>query len=350
MLPSEYADKYLNAPRQDWTGRIRQSLQTHKKVVEPRVLQEGLVRELLLNPRLLAPLLYDRVPRNAWTGESLLVTLKDGQGTTAGLVFVENQPTSVSLTVPPELKFKLPQDNLQTLERITALLVRGTDIHLDEGEFLIPEKEELEIIPIPLVLARKPKLEFTAAMGDALNGPDKTVTVGIPARDAEQRTTGFVTVEHGLGDAKSNSTYNFPNGMKCRVLKRSHNWDAAFVACQEPISSSLRLTSVLKKHAPGRGMVVTFLGSQSGKKSATIDGVDPILPHYSPNEPNGIARVYTNRCTVPGDSGAALVTDDGVIIGLSSMRTHEDEDLQYSVWMWMAGVLDSLNVEFISSP
>jgi hypothetical protein len=105
------------------------------------------------------------------------------------------------------------------------------------------------------------------------------------------------------------------------------------------------MTSVMRDHAPGRGLRVRFRGAESGETPAVIDSYDPILPFYSTSNPAGIARVYTNRCTKPGDSGAALVTEDGEVVGVATHRTKEDQELEFAVWMWAAGVLDALNAD-----
>ena len=74
----------------------------------------------------------------------------------------------------------------------------------------------------------------------------------------------------------------------------------------------------------------------SGKHSAVVEGSDYLLPHFSRNE---IGRFYTNRVTQPGDSGAVLVDDAGLALGMASSVSTTEYFLPMSVWMYMPGVL-----------
>lgn len=259
---------------------------------------------------------------------------------------LRDTPRVRTVNITAEAKSHFLSDSIISFgARITEAVLGSTTLHTKDGEFQVRlPRQVLQDLPVPIALAKMPALELTTRMGEKLRGDDSTVTVGLPVGDKRRALVGFTTVEHGL-TANRNAAYTLRGGRRCEVIRRSNIWDSAFVACEQPVTLSLPVKSIMRDHAPGRGMKARFVGSVSGEQRATIDDVDPILPNYSPTEATKIARVYTNRCTSLGDSGAVLVNGDGVAIGQTVMRTKEDEDLQYSVWMWMAGVLDSLEVE-----
>jgi hypothetical protein len=81
-----------------------------------------------------------------------------------------------------------------------------------------------------------------------------------------------------------------------------------------------------------------------------VDSVDPILPNFGTGPYGQVARFYTNRCTRPGDSGAVFGiqnADSAVAAGLAVDRTVDGELLEYSIWMWLAGVLANLDADLI---
>jgi hypothetical protein len=343
VLPSRYVTDFAPPPRPDWSLQIRESFRAHGKVVAPAVVQEALVRELLINDEVVRFLLSNIMDTRLWHGDAMLTTIHDVEHTAAALLLVDELPTRKSIVVPWEVKHAALVTSRGALERFTALLSQGTEIRLDQDHYLIPHDEELELLPTPLVVAKKPRLEFTLAVGDPVFGPQGAATIGLPAR--HKGKPGFLTVEHALGKADADVCYRLKDGTRCKVTRRSRYWDAAFVACDQQIRSTLKWNSIMKAHAPGRGTPAHFIAG-SAPKRATIDSVDPILPRYSVQIPTGIARVYTNRCTEPGDSGAVLVDDErGAVIGQATTRTAEGEQLEYSVWLWMAGVLDAVEAQ-----
>jgi hypothetical protein len=124
-------------------------------------------------------------------------------------------------------------------------------------------------------------------------------------------------------------------------------WDAAWVPLADGTEVDNRFHIVphlqrgAARSAPGRGLEARYV-VDAEVKVAAIDAVDPILPYY---DKQSVGRVYTNRCTEPGDSGAVLFDADGNALGLASMRTVDKAVPAFSLWMWMPGVLDALGAE-----
>lgn len=82
----------------------------------------------------------------------------------------------------------------------------------------------------------------------------------------------------------------------------------------------------------------------------SVETADPILPNYRVGPYGQVARFYTSRCTKLGDSSAVLglkVGESMQAAGLAVDRTVEGEQIEYSIWMWIAGVLGELNVDLI---
>lgn len=87
-----------------------------------------------------------------------------------------------------------------------------------------------------------------------------------------------------------------------------------------------------------------FRGVTSGVISTTITAFNPELPNPSPNRQ---ALIYTPRDAQPGDSGAALVTDDGYLVGFAFERTLPGAQPEHCSWVWAQSVLDALDVSLV---
>jgi len=78
-----------------------------------------------------------------------------------------------------------------------------------------------------------------------------------------------------------------------------------------------------------------FNGISSGKRTAIVIAWSPDLPFVSPYNQ---LKVLTTPETDPGDSGAALINDEGHILGFSFYRTGVGELVEYSAWIWADSV------------
>src|SRR5262249_39988385 len=182
------------------------------------------------------------------------VAMRNGQGFAGGILMVEvsrfERPLTRQIIVPQDLKREIPFLNPGGLERIAERLTRIT-----RGQRWLARDwfRELENLPLPLAVIRKPRLEYTIGVGDRAHGSRGKVTIGLPARDRMRSLDGFITVDHGISDIDPQPSYVLKDGTKCKVLTRRPNWDAAFVSYEKRIVFPLKCQSIMRDHAPGRG-------------------------------------------------------------------------------------------------
>lgn len=201
-------------------------------------------------------------------------------------------------------------------------------------------------MPLPIALSRQPRLERTHSPGTGASAGSGQFTLGALVSDSITHETGYLTCGHAIPPLKVGDQIR----CNCVVERISDQWDAAFLlpGCLPGDSAN---TGLLSHRAPARGEWGYFVGAASHRQVAVVDSCDPILPHYRTGRFGQVGRFYTNRTTAPGDSGAVLVlqgTENGTAAGLGVARTEEGERIEYSVWMWLAGVLDELRVDLVA--
>jgi hypothetical protein len=340
-LPSEYLARLLPQMPAQWQDELRST--AGWLIHQPLDVQHALLRQMLIDMQILGV-------EGVSDSESAVFMLTQvesadqGVESWAGLILDPNATSPSSLSVSPldvqstatrfAFKDAWPFASSPANERARA------GIHQLIGKDVMTAN----LIPTPIITAPMPVLEDTIKTGDEIIGNRNVVTLGAPVKDTKGRV-GFVSAAHGFAKPPDGRG-SLPDGTTGTVEVLSEEWDAAFVSCDEEISWAVPCSSVLKTEAPGRGTRGQFAGQVSGIGAAVVDAVDPILPYYG----NGpwTARVYTNRITEPGDSGAVLVDGAGRAIGLAISRTKDGEPLQFSVWAWMAGVLDALDAELVA--
>lgn len=200
-------------------------------------------------------------------------------------------------------------------------------------------------LPLPIALARQPELEPTHSLGGPLNTLGGSVTAGAVVTHQDQSKL-YLTCAHSLPPSGEGDSI----GCDCSVDRISESWDAATVrpGCGE--ATATPNSNVLVHRAPSRGEWGIFYGARSGPTQCAVDGADPILPNYGTGPYGQVARFYTTRSTQPGDSGAVLALgghEEGIAAGMCVDRTTDGEMLEYSIWMWLAGVMDELDVQLV---
>jgi len=331
LLPSEYVRQYARPSRADWQSQIQEM--TGWGYHNPLDVQHQVVREMLLvlsesseldvgpldEPLFLLTEVEGEENREGyWAG----LILRSGGQWGSTLPFEADEVRAVAERVAAR---DTPFDgDTQRDQRVRSAL----------NDLLTRTKADM---PCPIAIAPMPALEVTSMTGERLVGNTGTLTVGAPVQfDGEH---GFVTVAHGLMDPPK-GWGTLSNGGRASVVRVSRDWDVALLQCEEKIEWTVPCTSVLEDNAPGRGTRGQFAGQIAGVSAAVVDSVDPILPKYGSGV--WIGRLYTNRSTSPGDSGAVLVNGEGQAMGMSVTRTVEGEPLSFSMWTWMAGLLDAV--------
>ncbi|MFD2963707.1 MULTISPECIES: hypothetical protein [Olivibacter] len=85
-----------------------------------------------------------------------------------------------------------------------------------------------------------------------------------------------------------------------------------------------------------------FFYNRDGKKiKSEVIGWSPDILNY---EPYNQVKVLTSPHTNPGDSGTALIDNNGNVLGFAFYRTGLDALKQFSAWIWAASVFKSHNL------
>jgi hypothetical protein len=89
----------------------------------------------------------------------------------------------------------------------------------------------------------------------------------------------------------------------------------------------------------------SFEGAVSLERQTFINSWDLGLPtiHRAAQR-----KIYTPRDAQPGDSGSALITDDGYLVGFAFERTPRDSPMQFCSWIWADSVFHALELQYPS--
>jgi hypothetical protein len=211
---------------------------------------------------------------------------------------------------------------------------------------MIEEVSQSDLLPpLAIVAARRPRMVLTLATGGELTCGDEFVTVGAPVvRDG---VLGFITVAHALSDTGASYQRNggeYPS----HKGKVDRTWDTAWFPLL--IDDDFRYPAwvnqpTVSHDAPRRDQRCRFSGATTTDRFTAVDSIDPLIPKL---HKKFLARVYTPPCTEEGDSGAILWAADegrpiGAALGMAQGRTAEGEEIGFSVWIWIPGILGALN-------
>ena len=204
--------------------------------------------------------------------------------------------------------------------------------------------------PFTVLLAPEPayeRLGFGSAsvpdpalsVDNLLGGPASTV--GIQVEDITQRgRLGVTAALHGVEPATTVKVGTHSG----TVVRTDSVTDSAFIEISPTASVSMKVATngVMSGMTPRGHQRAEFIGSQSKTCPTTITGWDAQIPNPSSRRQ---ACVYTARDAQPGDSGSALVTDDGWIVGFAFERTRPGESPAQCSWVWADSVLNRLKVK-----
>jgi hypothetical protein len=87
---------------------------------------------------------------------------------------------------------------------------------------------------------------------------------------------------------------------------------------------------------------VHFYGASSGIQSTKVNSWSLDLPFV---EKYNQLKVFTPPVTNPGDSGSALINDEGQVLGFAFYRTGIGQIPEFSAWIWAESVFKNLNLD-----
>jgi hypothetical protein len=201
---------------------------------------------------------------------------------------------------------------------------------------------------LSVLLAREPAFERLAAPMsplaiDNLSGGSQSIsTAGVVVEDlAQAGRFGVTAALHGIDPAATVTV----GGQSGTVIRTDPVTDSAFVEyVSSPSVSRRQVKGVMSGMAPRGKQRAEFVGVTSQARQTVITGWDSQVPNPSSRRQ---ACLYTGRNAQPGDSGSALITDDGWIVGFAFERTKPGEDPEQCSWVWADSVLNRLNVKLV---
>jgi hypothetical protein len=164
-------------------------------------------------------------------------------------------------------------------------------------------------------------------------------TAGVISEDDKGRK-GVTTALHAL---RKNSSKVFVMGFPGQIRQRDRVTDSCFIEMtQAQLPATGTCAGPLSGMTPGKGENVWFDGVASGRRTTHVDGWTPELPWFI----EGIqSRIITPAVTDGGDSGAALVNKNGLIIGFALYRTGFNSKSPHSAWVWGESVFSALHLQ-----
>jgi hypothetical protein len=210
-----------------------------------------------------------------------------------------------------------------------------------EGAQLAVEVARDGKLPAAVVLAAEPAFERLCVPASALAvTAAATSTAGILVEDRRKvGRFGVTAALHGIDPATSVNVAGQPGV----VIRSDAVTDSAFVELSPfPSVAVQAINGVMSGMTPRGSQKAMFVGVKSQASSTVITGWDLQIPGPSTRRQ---ACIYTKRDAQPGDSGAALVTDDNWIVGFAFERTKIGEVPENCSWIWADSVLNRLNVK-----
>ena len=205
--------------------------------------------------------------------------------------------------------------------------------------------------PFSVVLAQAPRCA-------PLSAPDPPLLVDDQA--GSKATAGLVVQEKGIPNQHYVTTalHALPNlqqgtqvlvaSQQGSVIRSDLMSDSALISISQ-IPNQVRKPKrgIMSNMLPRGNETCDFLGytsysSWGQAKTTTVTGWDLDAPIVKPYRQ---LRIYTTPDGDPGDSGAALFTSDGYVVGFLLDRHNPGQQPERCAWVWADQVLTALNVE-----
>ena len=208
-------------------------------------------------------------------------------------------------------------------------------------EFAPPEiaAEAQRAQPFYVIIVRAPETVDTVYCPtpplsvSTVGGTAQISTVGAVAQDAAGRV-GVTAALHAVAAAASGVTQ--VGGVVGTIVSQDQMSDSCFVAVPNlPVGGTRGTRGPLTGRLPRGLEPVDFEGVSSGHISTVVDSWSHHLPFVA-RHVQGL--VYSKPVTAPGDSGAALVDDDGNIVGFCAFRSGFGQTPEFAAWVWADSV------------
>jgi hypothetical protein len=213
-------------------------------------------------------------------------------------------------------------DLLRVLNNTTPLTGEQSPLVGSDALGLAREATNGGIQPFSVVFAQEPKFESLTTSKRPIRVISETCgisTAGLIVEDeSEPGRFGVTAALHAIGPSRILKV----DEAHSEVVRQSEITDSAFVCGLVPRSKNERQVKIMKGFGPRARQNATFVGAASRKRSTVIIGWDPQIPTPGPHRQ---ALIYTGRDAQPGDSGSALVTDDGWTVGFAFERSLPDD-------------------------
>lgn len=195
--------------------------------------------------------------------------------------------------------------------------------------------------PFEVAFAPVPSVERTSALdASTTRDGDADSTVGTPAR-TEDGVEGVTVSLHALRDrgwSPGAPIYLDEGRVVGEMVSTDDTSDSGFVRCDVG-ALSLATRPILSRQTPRQYGAATFERLEAPEPVTTfITAWCPDIPWVQPYVQ---MRVLTHACTKRGDSGAALVDEDGRVVGFSMYRTGLGSPIEFSAWIWADSVFQA---------
>jgi hypothetical protein len=206
-----------------------------------------------------------------------------------------------------------------------AIAAEALDLKHPFGAVIAPRPETELVLAPPSPWIVKP---VSSSLGDS--------SAGVTAVDKKKRS-GVTAALHAVGSSKAVTV----DGVNGTVVRRNKISDSCFIEVTMPAPGSKGSKGPLVNTLPRGNQLASYDGSAS-QKNTNITGWDLATPNVTKHSQ---LRVYTPRVTHPGDSGAALISDDNYVVGFAFERTGRSKIPEYSSWIWADSVYTLLKLE-----
>jgi hypothetical protein len=202
--------------------------------------------------------------------------------------------------------------------------------------------EVLSHLDLKIIINQAPEKRFTKC---SYASPNHSVSLGALAPPVSSAGIYTYNKKGEFGVTLAMHSFDAPvvnkevyiNGRKARIASEDFLSDSCFAVFddQQPLVTGYEVNGPLSDKSPRQYDQVWFEGIKSGYRNTVITGWSPDIPFVASFSQ---LKVFTNRVTDVGDSGAALYDSDNNIIGFSFYRTEDGSPAEFSAWIWADSV------------
>jgi S1-C subfamily serine protease len=254
------------------------------------------------------------------------------------------QPPAVRRVQPPVAE----PHSLEALHELPKQLAHPTSFWLEAAQEVFGVQEPAVVFAEPpaeldtaglACLAPDPSLDVRAERGSP-----RSTSIGVVVRCADDEV-GLTTALHGLGNPSASEAWIADQ--RAKVAAAHAISDSAILKLDDAHSLDLlngdRIVGPLSGRTPRQGdPPAHFNGATSRRQRTYVTGWSPDLLMVTPwNQ----VKVLTTPESVPGDSGAALVDEEGYVLGFAHAVSDFSTPMPFSTWIWADSVFRAHNLK-----